>query len=88
MRVTKSVCVWGIVCFIGASQLFAMTVEEQTFREELERRAEMDVSYEEYRQALAKILEPRERWDAISGMCCSRLELSLWDCDRLFYWTN
>ena len=61
---TKSVCVWGIVCFIGASQLFAVPIEEQTFRDELETRAEMDVSYEEYRQALAKILEPREGWDA------------------------
>ena len=40
-----------------------METEEQAFREELEARAEMDVSYEEYREALAKILEPRGRWD-------------------------
>ena len=60
----KSVCVCGIVCFILVSQLFAGPVEEQTFREELERRAEMEVSYEEYRQALAKILEPKSGWDA------------------------
>ncbi len=60
----KWVCVGVIVCFITVSQLFGMTVEEQTFREELETRAQMDVSYEEYRKALAKILEPREGWDA------------------------
>lgn len=41
-----------------------MPVEEQTFREELETRTEMEVSYEEYREALAKILEPERRWDA------------------------
>ena len=60
----KRVCVGIIVCFITVSQLFGMTVEEQAFREELETRAEMDVSHEEYQKALAKILEPRERWDA------------------------
>ena len=41
-----------------------MTVEEQTFREELKTRSEMEVSYEEYQKALAKILEPRRGWDA------------------------
>jgi hypothetical protein len=41
-----------------------MAVEEQAFREELAARAEMEVSYEEYQKALAKILEPRNRWDA------------------------
>ena len=41
-----------------------MTVEEQTFREELKTRAEMEVSYEEYQEALAKILELRDGWDA------------------------
>lgn len=60
----KWVCVGIIVCFITVSQLFGMTVEEQAFREELETRAEMDISHEEYRKALAKILEPREGWDA------------------------
>ena len=60
----KWVCVGIIVCLITVSQLFAMAVEEQTFREELETRAEMEVSYEEYREALAKILEPERRWDA------------------------
>lgn len=60
----KRVCVGIIVCFITVSQLFGMTVEEQAFREELETRAEMDVSHEEYEKALAKILEPREGWDA------------------------
>ena len=60
----KWVCVGIIVCFITVSQLFGMTVEEQAFREELKTRAEMDVSHEEYQKALAKILEPREGWDA------------------------
>ena len=60
----KRVCAGVIIYFIAVSQLFAMTVEERAFREELETRAEMDVSYEEYQKALAKILEPRNRWDA------------------------
>ena len=60
----KRVCFCVIVCLIGFSTLCAMETEEQAFREELEARAEMDVSYEEYREALAKILEPRGRWDA------------------------
>ena len=37
-----------IICFITLSQLFALTIEERTFREELEARAEMEVSYEKY----------------------------------------
>ena len=53
-----------IVCFITLSQIFALTIEERSFREELEARAEMEISYEKYREALAKILEPRGRWDA------------------------
>lgn len=60
----QKVCVGTIIYFIAVSQLFAMTVEEQTFREALETRAEMEVSYEKYREALAKILEPEKRWDA------------------------
>ena len=61
----KWICVGVIICFIAISQLFAMTVEEQAFREELEtREMEIEVSYEEYQEALAKILEPRDRWDA------------------------
>ena len=60
----KRVYVGIIICFIALFQLFAMTIEERTFREELEARAEMDVSYEEYQEALAKILEPRGGWDA------------------------
>ncbi len=59
------ICVGVIICFITISQLFAMTVEEQAFREELEtRETEIEVSYEEYQEALAKILESRDRWDA------------------------
>ena len=46
------------------SQVFGMTVEERMFREELKTRAEMEISYEKYQEALAKVLEPRERWDA------------------------
>ena len=60
----KGVCVGVIFCFITIAHLYGMTVEERAFREELETRAEMDVSYEEYRKALAKILEPGEGWDA------------------------
>jgi len=60
----KSVWVGILICFITIAQLFAMPVEEQTFREELKRRAEMDVSYEEYQAALAKIFEHRTGWDA------------------------
>ena len=60
----KGVCVGVIFCFMAVFQLFAMTVEERAFRAELETRAEMDVSYEEYQKALAKILEPRRGWDA------------------------
>ncbi len=60
----KRVCVGVIFCFITISELFAMTVEERAFREELETRPEMEVSYEDYQKALAKILEPTERWDA------------------------
>ena len=60
----KRVCVGVIFCFMAVFQLFAMAVEERAFRDELETRAEMDVSYEEYQKALAKILEPTERWDA------------------------
>ena len=42
-----------------------METEEQAFREELDtRREEMEVSYEEYREALLKLLEPRTDWDA------------------------
>ena len=60
----RSVCVGFTFCFITISQLFAMPVEEQAFREEVETRAEMEVSYEEYQEALAKILERRDGWDA------------------------
>lgn len=60
----KGVCVGVIFCFITISHLYGMTVEDRAFREELETRPEMEVSYEEYREALAKILEPRGRWDA------------------------
>ncbi|MCY3722623.1 MAG: hypothetical protein OXG97_10415 [Candidatus Poribacteria bacterium] len=60
----KGVCVGVIFCFITITHLYGMTVEERAFREELETRAEMDISHEEYQEALAKILEPKEGWDA------------------------
>ena len=60
----KRVCIGMIVCFITVSQFVAMTIEEQAFREELEARPEMEVSYEEYREALAKLFEPKNGWDA------------------------
>ena len=61
----KRVCLCVIVCLIGFSVLFAMETEEQVFRDELEiRRAEMEISYEEYREILLKLLEPRSQWDA------------------------
>lgn len=54
-----------ILCFIMCSQFFAMAVEEQAFREELEtQRRGTEVSYEEYRKALVKRDEPRRNWDA------------------------
>ena len=64
MTVKKRICFSAIVCLVGFSVLFAMGTEEQAFREELEARAEMEVSYEEYRKALTKIVEPSGRWDA------------------------
>lgn len=42
----KIVWVGPIIYFMAVSQLFAMAVEERAFREELETRAEMEVSYD------------------------------------------
>lgn len=59
----KRICFGIIVCFVSLSAVFAMAVEEQAFREELEaRRSEMEVSYEEYRAYLEKLVDDR-RWD-------------------------
>lgn len=64
----KRVCVGIIVCLIAFSPLFAMAVEEQRFREELDAQdTEMEVSYGKYREALLKLLEPRGRWDVGLG---------------------
>lgn len=53
-----------VVCLITFSPLFAMTEEENIFREELDTHGtEMEVSYRKYREALLKLLEPRGRWD-------------------------
>ena len=53
-----------IACVVSFSALFALIAEEDTFREELEaHRAEMEVSYREYREYLEKLLEGRA-WDA------------------------
>lgn len=61
----KRICVSIIVYFVMFSQFFAIAIEEQAFREELEaHRRGTEVSYEEYRQALAKRDEPRRAWDA------------------------
>ena len=61
----KRVSVAIISCFIVFSQFFAIAVEEQTFREELDaHQTETVVSYEKYREALLKFLEPRGVWDA------------------------
>lgn len=57
--------IWlGIIgCFVSFSVVVAMAAEEQAFREELEaRRSEMEVSYEEYRAYLEKLIN-RRRWD-------------------------
>ena len=62
MKKRVGLCI--IVCLIGFSALFAMEAEEQAFREELDtRRGEMEVSYEEYRKVLLKLLEPRSDWE-------------------------
>ena len=64
----KSVCVGVIVCLITFSPLFAITEEEQAFREELDvQDTEMEVSYGKYREVLLKLLEPRGRWDVGLG---------------------
>ena len=60
----KRICFCIIVCFVGFFAIFAMAVEEQVFREELEaRRSGMEVSYEEYRAYLEKLIDGK-RWDA------------------------
>ena len=65
MIVKKRVSVAIILCFIVFSQFFAIAVEEQIFREELDaRQTETAVSYKKYREALLKFLEPRGVWDA------------------------
>ena len=59
----KRICFCIIGCFVSFSAIFAMAAEEQAFREELEaRRSEMEVSYEEYRAYLEKLVN-RRRWD-------------------------
>ena len=60
----RRVCLCVIVCLIGFSVLFAMETEEQAFRKELDtRRGGMEISYEEYREVLLKLLEPRSDWE-------------------------
>ena len=56
---------FSIVCFVGFSAVLATAMaEEQTFREELAARgSQTEVSYEKYREALEKILNP-QTWDA------------------------
>ncbi|MDE0424877.1 MAG: hypothetical protein OXN25_08425 [Candidatus Poribacteria bacterium] len=65
MTVKRKVCLGIVVCFVLFSQLLAIAVEEQAFREELETQGtEMEASYEKYREILLKRLEPRRTWDA------------------------
>ena len=64
MTLKKRICFSAIACLVGFSALFAMGTEEQVFREELGGRAEMEVSYREYREALVETFERRGEWDA------------------------
>ena len=61
----ESICFCIIVGFVGFSAVLTMAAaEEQAFREELEtHRSGTEVSYEKYREDLARILNPRT-WDA------------------------
>ena len=57
---TIGICI--IVCF---TSLCVAVAEEQALREELEtHRSGTEVSYDKYREDLAKILNPRRTWDA------------------------
>ena len=68
----KRICFCIIVCCVSLSAVFAMAAEEQAFREELEtRRSEMEVSYEEYRAYLEKLIDNR-RWDTDLDTSCFR----------------
>ena len=61
----ERICFCIIICFVSLSAIFAMAAEERAFREELEARrseSEMEVSYEEYRTYLEKLVN-RRRWD-------------------------
>ena len=62
---SKRIGICVIACFVSLSVLLTMAAEEQTFREELEvPPSGTEVSYEKYREELAKLIEPRRPWDA------------------------
>ena len=60
----KRICFSIIVCCVSLSAVFAIAAEEQALREELAANpSEMEVSYQEYRAYLEKLIDGR-RWDA------------------------
>lgn len=62
LKISIGICM--IMSLMSLCVLSALAAEEQTFREELEtHRSRTEVSYEQYRDELEKILNPR-RWDA------------------------
>ena len=60
----KRICFYLVVCFVSLFGFSTIMAEEDALREELEtHRSRTEVSYEKYRDDLAKILSPR-KWDA------------------------
>ena len=58
------ICFYLVVCFVSLFDFSPLMAEEEALREELEtHRSRTEVSYEKYRDDLAKILNPR-KWDA------------------------
>lgn len=65
LKISIGICM--IMSLMSLSVLLVLAAEEQTLREELEtHRSGTEVSYEKYRDELAKILNPRHprKWDA------------------------
>ena len=58
------ICFYLVICFVNLFGFSPLMAEEEALREELEtHRSRTEVSYEKYRDDLAKILSPR-KWDA------------------------
>ena len=58
------ICFYFVVCFVNLFGFSTVMAEEEALREALEtHRSGTEVSYEKYRDDLAKILNPR-KWDA------------------------